>query len=343
MVIPFFCFRNPRGDSNIDGRPACKPRRYPQWGWLTITCLLAAVFGAARAEPIPAAPLTPNTPLISGAEVAVTVADYQQALLALPLAQRHSIESDPTRQREFLFELYTMRNLVREARQRGLDKQPEVQAKLALVARNVLVEAIAEQERTQADQKQPDLTALAEEYYLTHRKDYEQPERIKVAHILWKVKCDCEEGASAKRAQADATLKNLRAGVDFAGLAQKYSEDLSSAAKGGDLGQWFTRGKLVKPFEDAAFALPAPGAISEVIKTDYGYHLIKLIAHEPAGTVPFEEVKAQIIKELASQYKSTVYKAFVAQYYPTAAQFNEAAITALPVTGEKPVAPLPSK
>lgn len=344
VMIPFFFLRNPLGDSSSNQLPAGKPRQYQQWCWLAIIGVLVW-FDVAHAGPTPTELLTPNTPLISGAEVAVTVADYQQALLALPLAQRRSIETDPTQLREFLFELYTERNLARAAQQRGLDKQPEVQAKLALITRKVLVEAIAEQERAKTDQKQPDLTALAEEYYLTHRKDYVQPERIKVAHILWKIKCDCEDGANAKRDQATATLQELQAGANFADLARKYSEDSSNAANGGSLGQWISHGQLVKPFEEAAFALPEPGAISEVIKTDFGYHIIKLIAHEPAGTIPFEEMKAQIIKELANQYKSTVYKAFIAPYYPTAVQFKEAAINAvmLPTPGEKPPAPLPSK
>ena len=69
--------------------------------------------------------------------------------------------------------------------------------------------------------------------------------------------------------------------------------------------------------------------MSEVVKTDYGYHIIKLIAHQPADTQPFEQVKERIIEDLTKKYRANAHKAFVGQYYPTTQQFNNAAINAL--------------
>jgi len=292
---------------------------------------LFSLLGLVRAEEKPVETVSLATPLISGSEVTVTVADYQKGLLALLPEQRSTVDNDPTRRMEFMFELYTERMLAHEAQRRGLDQQPDVQAKLAQASRKILVGAILRQEEAKVAEKPHDFTALAEEYYLTHRQEYAQPERIRVAHILWSMKCDCEDQDGKKRAQAESVLKELHAGTDFAELARKYSEDKTSAVEGGDLGQWIVRGALVKPFEEAAFALPNPGAISGVVKTDYGYHIVKLIARESAGIRPFDQVKGQIIESLSSHYKEAAHKAFVAEYYPKAEQYNRSAIMALPL------------
>ncbi len=101
-------------------------------------------------------------------------------------------------------------------------------------------------------------------------------EMVDAAHILFEVK-DTSKDAEV-RAKAEAVLKRAKAGEDFAELAKKYSEDTSSAKQGGDLGP-FTRGRMAKPFEDVAFALK-PGEISDLVKTQFGYHIIKVLRHE---------------------------------------------------------------
>lgn len=323
------CFSRP----DVPSPTPVERRRSLRLGRLAAaTALLAALSGVRAEAPKPAEPvtITPETPLLRGPDLTLTVADYQQALLGLVAEKRRrEVDQDPVKRRELLFELYAERLLAREAQRRGLDQQPEIQAQIAQSQRKILVNALVQQER--AALKLPDFTALAEEYYLTHRQNYQYPERIRAAHILWKTPCACEE--EAKRAQAEATLKELRAGADFAELAKQRSDDQGSAANGGDLGQWLIRGKLVKPFEDAAFALE-PGALSDVVKTDYGYHIIKLIAHEPATTQPFEKVKEQIIEEQTKQYQAAAHKAFVTPYHPKTEQYENAAIDAMPITAQ---------
>lgn len=291
---------------------------------LTLIGVLSVVQAAPGAESkSPVAPMPPPVTAV------ITAADYQQALLALTPKQQEMIRNDSTRQRELLFELYVENQLVLEAQRRALDQQPDVQARMVQSSRKVLVDAVVQQQKEKINLVQPDFSALAEEYYRTHQKEFAQPERIKVAHILWGVACDCEDKDGAKRIQAETTLKELRAGADFAELARNLSDDKTNASKGGEL-DWVPRGKLVKPFEEAAFALREPGSISDVIKTEYGYHVIKLIGYEPASVQPFAQVKDGIIKKLESKFKTISQKAFVAQYYPTADQFNAAASVALP-------------
>jgi len=94
-------------------------------------------------------------------------------------------------------------------------------------------------------------------------------------------------------------VKQLRAGADFAEMAKKNSEDTGSAAKGGDL-DWVTRGQMVAEFEKASFSLK-PGVISDPVKTQYGYHIIQVLAHEDARLKPFAEVKDDLAKQWKDQ------------------------------------------
>jgi peptidyl-prolyl cis-trans isomerase D len=135
--------------------------------------------------------------------------------------------------------------------------------------------------------------------YEQNRDSYRVPERVHVRHILLKTTDKPKEEVAKLKAQAEEILKQLKAGANFADLAKKYSEDPGSAAKGGDLG-WIVRGQTVKPFEDAAFSLK-PDQISNVISTEYGFHILQVLGKEEAHVRPFEEVKAQLAEERKKQ------------------------------------------
>lgn len=137
-------------------------------------------------------------------------------------------------------------------------------------------------------------------FYDSNMKRWGEAERRRASHIL----ITAGAGGSAPdkeqaRKLAETVLAKLKAGGDFAALARQYSKDPGSAQKGGDLG-FFGRGMMVKPFDDAVFALKA-GETSGLVESDYGFHIIRLTAVEPSRTKPFEEVKAQIESELADQ------------------------------------------
>ncbi len=135
------------------------------------------------------------------------------------------------------------------------------------------------------------------QYYQQHQKEYQVPEEAKVRHILIKVppKADAKTDAAAKQ-KAEDILKKLKAGANFAALAKQYSDDPGSKDQGGELG-FIQRGVTVPEFESAAFALQ-PGQLSNVIKTQFGYHIILSEGKQTAHTKPLEEVKTDILATL---------------------------------------------
>ncbi|HEX5107564.1 MAG TPA: peptidyl-prolyl cis-trans isomerase [Vicinamibacterales bacterium] len=135
--------------------------------------------------------------------------------------------------------------------------------------------------------------------YNDNLERYHTPEQIKASHILLKTEGKSE---AEVRTRAEGILKQLKGGADFAALAKQVSEDEATKEKGGDL-DYFTRGKMVPEFENAAFAMQ-PGQLSDLVKSQYGFHIIKLIDHKPEVTRPLDEVRAEITERLTQQKAS---------------------------------------
>jgi peptidyl-prolyl cis-trans isomerase D len=144
------------------------------------------------------------------------------------------------------------------------------------------------------------------EYYEAHPDEFHQEKSIEARHILFKIDQDADEKAVQEAKQkALKVLKLAQEGKDFAELAKTYSEGPSKDS-GGYLGT-FTRDKMVKPFSDAAFALKA-GEISDLVKTQFGWHIIKVERVNPEHTEPFKEVQPRIRAKLINMHsKSAAY------------------------------------
>jgi len=135
-----------------------------------------------------------------------------------------------------------------------------------------------------------------ERYYNDNIELFSTPEQVRASHIL--LKTDGKDAAVVKAA-AEKVLQEAKGRADFAELAKKYSEDESNAKLGGDL-DYFTRGRMVPEFEEAAFSAQ-PGLIPDLVTTSYGFHIIKVV-DKKAGTVrTFDEVKAQIREQLVGE------------------------------------------
>src|SRR5512135_2296744 len=148
-------------------------------------------------------------------------------------------------------------------------------------------------------QGEPVTDAEVQKLYDSRASQYQVPESRRASHILIAVPQNATEAQrEAARKKAEEILVEVRkAPQRFAELAKKYSQDPGSAQKGGDLGL-FSRGMMVKPFEDAAFGLAKVGDISGVVKSDFGYHIIELTGIVPARVRPLADVRAQLVAEL---------------------------------------------
>ena len=129
-------------------------------------------------------------------------------------------------------------------------------------------------------------------FYQSHPNSFKEPEQVRARHIIIKVDSEADESKkSAAIKKLKEIQKRLGNGEDFEMLAKAYSEG-PSAANGGDLG-YFTKGQMVKPFEKAAFDL-SPGKVSDIIETEFGYHLIQVIDKKPESTIEYESIKDKI-------------------------------------------------
>jgi peptidyl-prolyl cis-trans isomerase D len=153
-----------------------------------------------------------------------------------------------------------------------------------------LIDAQAMRERTQVS------TEDVERQYKENQQQYATPEQVRASHILFKIEGKDE---AEVRKQAEAVLKRAKSGEDFAKLANQFTEEEVGKTRGGDL-DFFPRGQMAKEFEAAAFALK-PGEISEIVKTSFGLHIIKVTDKRSASTRTLTEVRGQIEDQIKTE------------------------------------------
>ena len=187
-------------------------------------------------------------------------------------------------------------------------------------------------------------------YYNEHIDDYKVQNRVHAEHILFKTvgKTDAEVAEIKKK--AEDVLAQTKKGSNFEDLAKKNSEDDASKAKGGDLG-FIVEGQTVPEFQKVAFSLPK-GSISDLVKTEYGFHIIKVIDHEEAHTKTFEEVRGEILpvvqdarvnaqaNDISNQLAAAVRQSDRQPIDDLAKKFNLELGDAPPVTATEPVGKL---
>lgn len=192
-----------------------------------------------------------------------------------------------------------------EEYKKGLQEQGMTEKNLReLVRRNVVIENYIEQVILP---KQQVTDADVKAFYDKNPETFAQSEQVRASHILITVDAKASDADKKKaKEKADALLKQVKAGADFATLA-KDNSGCPSSKQGGDLG-YFGKGQMVKPFEETAFAMK-PGEVSGVVETQFGYHIIKLAEKKPASKIPFGDVKAKIADSLKRQKVSEAINA----------------------------------
>jgi peptidyl-prolyl cis-trans isomerase C len=148
------------------------------------------------------------------------------------------------------------------------------------------------------------------DFYVKNPAAFQQGERVKASHILVRVQANADPAEREKaRAKAAGLLADVKAGKDFAAIAKQYSDDPGSGAEGGDLG-FFQRGQMVPPFEQAAFALSV-GQTSDLVTSDFGFHIIRVTDRQPGRTQTLDEVRPEIEQHLIDQNREQQTRLFV--------------------------------
>ncbi|HEX5227487.1 MAG TPA: peptidylprolyl isomerase [Bryobacteraceae bacterium] len=238
--------------------------------------------------------VAPDAVVISIGAENITRAQFEQLLSALASTGK-PMPKTAAQKRQVAEQYAELETMAQEARKRKLEDDGEIKQLMGIQNDGVLANALVK--RIGDDTHFTDLDLRS--YYDSHKGEFEE---AKGSHILIRFKGAA--GAPAKPgekeltdAEALAKVQDLRkqilAGADFATLAKANSEDPGSAVRGGELGT-FRHGQMVAPFDQAAFTVPV-GQVSEPVKTQFGYHLIKI---ESRTSKTFDEVKPQIEKDL---------------------------------------------
>lgn len=211
----------------------------------------------------------------------ITVGDFEKRLAKLPPYYR-TIAGQ--KKKDFLEDLIAEQLLYEEALRRGLNRNGEVKDLLKEAKKKILVAKLIEIElRNKFTISDDEIKAC----YEAHKEEFATPLKLRASHILVDTEAEVKE-----------ILQKLNAGADFAELAAQYSKD-PSKEKGGDIG-YFSRGQLIPEFENACFNLDV-GKTSDIVKTQFGYHIIKLTERKEPRTRELSEVKGEIEKDLESQ------------------------------------------
>ena len=257
---------------------------------------------------VPASALAGDeTVLARAGAVTITLADLNRIIGYYTPEQQEAFRSHPDYKVKLLRKLMHEKILSEEAKRLGLDKDPGVREQIEIMTNDQLASELLKREvadKISVSDKE------ARTYYQLHRDAYKTPETMRVRHILVKVDKDADlEARKAASEKALSLLKRIRAGEDFGKVAEEFSDDAGSKAKGGDLG-FFQKGQMVPEFEKAAFSLK-PGEVSDIVETKYGYHIIKCEEKRAAGVVPFEEVKKGIVEKLLKQTTASKIEEYV--------------------------------
>ena len=331
-----------RKDAAPAAAPAATPAASGATGAATGTPTPPPAPPAAPPVPVPPKPVPENLPAVLARVNSEDVKKADFDLLINKLRAQNQNRPIPPERRDEIFRgvldqlvVYTLlrqevkaRNIVVDAAE--VERQIEemrkqmggdANFKKAMKAQGMTIErlrsdaqtemAISKMMNAQVASAPPATDVEAKEFYDKNPDKFKRPESVRASHILIGVKKDASDAEKAQsRARIEQVLKRAKAGEDFAVLAREHSQD-GSAAQGGDL-NYFVKGQMVQPFDQVAFALKA-NEISDVVTTEFGYHIIKVVDHKPAGSVPLEEVSANIKEFLTQQKQQQAAEAFIAQ------------------------------
>jgi peptidyl-prolyl cis-trans isomerase C len=328
LTLVVGCQRAPAQTTNPAATPATAPAQAPSTG------APASSIQAPAPKPFPAT-LPDVLARVNGEPIEKD--EFERALKSVEARAGQAVPSDKRDEvcRGLLDELVSYHVLMQESKARKIEvSDTDVDARIAEVRKQFPSEddfnkALASRSMSldtlkQEARQEMTLSRLIEsevkkeikveetdikDFYDKNPDRFQQPESVRASHILIRNESNATDTQKKEaRAKAEEVLKEVKAGSDFAALAKQHSQD-GSAPQGGDL-NFFGRGQMVPPFEQAAFALK-PGETSEVVETQFGFHIIKVTDRRPPRAVPLAEVAPRIGQFLTMQQQQQKTAEFI--------------------------------
>ncbi len=249
----------------------------------------------------------------------MTLQEFNKELDRIPVNMKMLVATQSGK-KSYLDKLVVKKLLLREAGKEKMDTDKELQQRLADIKDQLLIESLLKKKIT-SDAKISD--EELKKYYEAHKDNFKRDREINTRHILLKTEDE------AKQIQG-----KLLKGEDFVELAKKYSIEPNAGVSGGEIG-YHPKGSLVPEYEAAAFKLTKVGQISGIVKTKFGYHIIRLEGTKPPAFVPFEEVKDFIKQKILQEKQSELLEKYIEELKKSAKiTINEELLKE-----DKPVAP----
>ncbi len=223
----------------------------------------------------------------------ITLEDYKGRVSKLPPYYQDIVKRD---KRKFLEDIIVQEIFYEEAIRRGLDKDKEIREVIKAAKKKIYMAKLIKNEVEDRISVTED---MIRQYYEEHKEGYKTPHRWRASHIL----VSTEE-------EAKSALEELSRGASFEELARKVSKD-NAARRGGDIG-YFTRRQLLPEFEEACLKLKV-GELSPVVKTQFGYHIIKMTDEQPPKIESFENMRSLIQNELRKEQRKELFNNLVMQ------------------------------
>jgi len=237
----------------------------------------------------------------------ITISEFNKMIGYLDSEKKKLIEKNP-QLKENLLQQYIQGIVISKlAKKKGFDKNPELKEQLEMITDNyIAIEYLKKEVTNKLAVSEEDIKA----YYESHKDEFKTPEMLNSRHILIKTDPSASDKDKKKaKEKAEEILKKIKAGEDFAKLASDVSDDTVTKTKGGELG-FFPKGRMVKPFEDAVFALK-PGEVSGIVESQFGYHIIKVEEKKESGIEPFDTAKEKIKQKLLQERAKTKATEFI--------------------------------
>lgn len=292
---------------------------------LLLSALTISQAGAQLLESGPAVTESSDPVLVASKPGArIEFSDVDARMLQIPAAKRAGFINDPERIEQLLQSMILMRQVAAAARERGLDQDPLVALEVQLAVEEVLAKRMLASH--QASLKLPDFSQVAEERYLSDPAAFDTPPSVDVRHLL--VKRDLHGDVAARERAEKLRADFLSGDANFEDFVKLHSEEPRAAEHGG-LVKTMLKGQADGPFERAAFALRDPGELSGVVSSNFGYHLIQLVARTDSKRRSFDEVKPIIVDQLQATYLQEARNRYLAAFQSQPLTANPANVLAL--------------